>query len=93
MAKTKGRVERNCRACHKPFKARNQLQVYCSREKCKRDRRLAYMREYMPKWKDRYPGYWKTEKQREYLRRWRAAHPDYFRKWRSRQKKKKKSAP
>ncbi len=91
MARAKPRIEKVCKACERPFRARNQLQIYCGREKCKKDRRLSYMRDYMPKWKARYPSYWKTDKQREYLRKWRAAHPDYFKRWRSRQKRKKKN--
>ncbi len=84
----KGRHERKCRGCRKPFEARNRAQIYCLRERCRRERHLRYMQRYMPRWKARHPDYWKTEKQREYLRKWRAAHPEYFREWREREKKK-----
>ncbi|MBI3272995.1 MAG: hypothetical protein HYZ53_28660 [Planctomycetes bacterium] len=92
MAKAKGLGTRTCKFCGKSFKSRNKLHVYCSRETCRQERRLDYMRAYMPKWKEKYPGYWKSEKQREYLKKWRETHPRYFKDWRNKQKRKQKKA-
>lgn len=79
---------RKCKHCKRPFEARNRVQMYCLRDRCKRERHLRYMQRYMPRWKEKHPDYWKSEKQRDYLKKWRAAHPEYFRQWREKEKRK-----
>jgi len=47
------------------------------------------MREYMKRWKEDHPDYWKSERQREYLKKWRESHPDYFKDYAARTQKRK----
>jgi hypothetical protein len=47
------------------------------------------MREYMKRWREEHPDYWRSERQKEYLRRWREKHPDYFRRYAARAQKQK----
>lgn len=80
-------IPAKCKFCGQPFRARSRTNVYCSRQNCKRKRRLAYMRDYMKRWKEKHPDYWKTKKQREYLKKWREKHPEYFREYAARSRK------
>ncbi len=80
-------IPAKCKFCGRPFRARSRTNIYCTRQTCKRKRRLAYMRDYMKRWKAEHPDYWKSDKQRQYLKEWRENHPDYFKEYAAKTKK------
>lgn len=71
--RAKGLGARTCKHCGKRFKSRTKLHVFCSRDACRRERRLDYMRNYMPRWRGKLEVYGKSEKLREHPRKFRAA--------------------
>ena len=52
-------IPAKCKFCGQPFRARSRTNVYCSRQNCKRKRRLAYMRDYMKRWREKHPEYFR----------------------------------
>ena len=81
-------IPAKCKFCGRPFRARSRTNIYCTRQTCKRKRRLAYMRNYMKSWKADHPDYWKSEDQKKRLKEWREKHPDYFKDYAEKTKKK-----
>ncbi|MDQ7780590.1 MAG: hypothetical protein RDV41_12920 [Planctomycetota bacterium] len=78
---------RVCKDCGRTFVPKSKSNKFCFNAACRANRRKRYMDQYMRKWRDKHPSYWKTAEQREYLRKWREAHPGYFKNWRKANKR------
>ena len=75
------RVTKTCEICGRMFRPDkwHPYQVVCSREKCKRSRRLLAYK----KWRQQYPEYFRDRTDNlESLRKWRKANLAYHREYR-----------